>query len=383
MEEPVRLAYVGAGSLAQRVHLPNFTSLPGCRVVALAEVRPALGETVRERFAIPRLYPDHRALLEDPQIEAVAVSAPFALQGEIARECLLAGKDVFMEKPMAVSVEQADAILEASRRGGGRLMVGYMKRYDAGNELAHELIGGWRRSGEAGRLLYVRAHGFGGDWVAGLDVPVLTSDEPPPPAPTEAHLPDWLPPERAGTYVSFLQQYTHNVNLLRYFLDAGDEAGVVSADLDDGDGYTGVTVLRVDGVRCTLETGSLRYHRWDEHTQVYFQEGWVHTWAPPLLLRNAVAEVEVYRSSSGGAERGASGEGAGGSEAAGSEGAAGAVRHTVSRPLAEPRWSWAYRREAEHFLAGVRSGAPFRSSGEDTRSDVRLLEEVYRTWLQL
>ncbi|HEX2515770.1 MAG TPA: Gfo/Idh/MocA family oxidoreductase, partial [Chloroflexota bacterium] len=329
-EEPVRLAYVGAGSLAQRVHLPNFTSLPGCRVVALAEVRRALGEAVRERFAIPRLYPDHRALLEDPQFEAVAVSAPFALQGEIARECLLAGKSVFMEKPMAVSVKQAGAILEASRRGGGRLMVGYMKRFDAGNELAHDLIAGWRRSGEAGRLLYVRAHGFGGDWVAGLDVPVLTSDEPPPPAPTEDHLPDWLPPERGRTYVSFLQQYTHNVNLLRYFLDAGDRAGVVSADLDDGDGYTGVTVLRVDGVRCTLETGSLRYHRWDEHTQAYFQEGWVHTWAPPLLLRNAVAEVEVYRASGGDAEPIAS---SAGTEGPGDSGrAAGAVRHTVSRP---------------------------------------------------
>ncbi|HEX2325902.1 MAG TPA: hypothetical protein VHQ00_10935, partial [Chloroflexota bacterium] len=170
------------------------------------------------------------------------------------------------------------------------------------------------------------------------------------------------------------------VNLLRYLLDAGDEAGVTSADLDDGDGYTGVTVLRVGGVRCTLETGSLRYHRWDEHTQAYFQEGWVHTWAPPLLLRNAVAEVEVYRASGGDAEPIAS---SAGTEGPGDSGrAAGAVRHTVSRPLAEPRWSWAYRREAEHFLAGVRSGAPFRSSGEDTHSDVRLLEEVYRTWLQ-
>ena len=64
-------------------------------------------------------------------------------------------------------------------------------------------------------------------------------------------------------------------------------------------------------------------------------------------------------------------------------GRAGAVRHTLTRPLAEPRWSWAYRREAEHFLACLRKGAPFRSSGEDTRTDVRLFEDLYRTWLQL
>ena len=44
---PLRLGYVGAGTLAQRVHLPNFSTLDGCRLVALAEVRPVLGEAVR------------------------------------------------------------------------------------------------------------------------------------------------------------------------------------------------------------------------------------------------------------------------------------------------------------------------------------------------
>src|SRR5438034_2076352 len=96
----------------------------------------------------------------DPDVDAIAVSAPFALQGEIARDCLLAGKHVFMEKPMAVSLAQADRILEAARRGGGRLMVAYMKRYDAGNELVCQVIAGWRATGEMGRVLYARAHGF-------------------------------------------------------------------------------------------------------------------------------------------------------------------------------------------------------------------------------
>ncbi|MGH2371597.1 MAG: Gfo/Idh/MocA family protein, partial [Chloroflexota bacterium] len=321
---PVRLGYVGCGSMAQRVHLPNFTSLPDCEVVALAEVRRSLGERVQRRYDIPRLYTDHRALAADPDVEAVAVSAPFALQGEIARECLLAGKPVFMEKPMAVSLDQADAILAAEGVGGARLMVAYMKRYDPGNELVHDLVAEWRRTGEVGRLLYVRAHGFCGDWRAGIDVPVETTDEAAPPASPEAHLPEWLPPERARQYVVYLQQYTHNVNLLRFLLDAGDDARVRHVDLDD-DGYTGVAILAVGGVRCVLETGSLRYHRWDEHTQVYFQRGWVHTWAPPLLLRNAVAEVEVYRSEDGGSP-GATGT-AGGAGAL----SHGGVQHTITR----------------------------------------------------
>jgi predicted dehydrogenase len=359
MDRPLRLGYVGCGTMAQRVHLPNFTSIPDCEVVALAEVRQELGEKVRRRYGVPRLYADHRTLLEDPDLDAIGVSAPFALQGEIARDALAAGKHVFMEKPMAISLAQARRMLAASEATGARLMIGYMKRYDAGNELVHETVARWRATGEAGKVTYARAHGYGGDWTAGIDLPPLeTVAEAPPPPPTEVNLPDWLPRERASSYVSYLQQYTHNFNLLRYLLDADDRVTVKYADLDP-DGYSGVVVLDVAGVRATVETGNLRYHRWDEHTQIYFERGWVHTWAPPLLLRNAVAEVEIYRRD------------------------ATSGQHTITRPIPEPRWSWAYKREALHFVECLRTKQPFRSSGEDTLADVRLFEEVYRAWLQL
>ena len=120
----------------------------------------------------------------------------------------------------------------------------------------------------------------------------------------------------------------------------------------DNDGYAGIVVFDVAGVRATLETGRLSHHRWDEHTQVYYRDGWIHTWAPPLLLRQTAAEVEVYR--------------------AGKE-------QVFSRPLVTP--SWSYRREAEHFVACLRSGEPFRSTAADTRTDVRLFEEIYRQFL--
>lgn len=348
----VRLGYVGCGFMAQKVHLPSFSAIEGCELLGLAELRPELGRKVQARFGIPRLYASHRDLLADPDIEAVAVSADFAVQAEIARDALAAGRHVFMEKPMAISLEQADAILEAGRAGGARLMVGYMKRYDAGNELAKRHIDEFRRSGELGRVTLVRNHGFCGDWVAGLDAPMIRTDEPMP-AP-ERRGPSWLPPEYLNPYLGYLQQYTHNVNLMRWFLDAGDDARVHSVDLDD-DGYTGITVFEMAGQRAVLETGRLSHYRWDEHTQVYFEHGWVKAWAPPLLLRNVPAEVEVYRA----------GE-----------------RQEFSRPLPSPVWSWSYKREAEHFIDGLRTGAAFASSGEDTRTDVRLFEEVYRQYLR-
>ena len=267
----IKLGYVGCGFMAQKVHIPNFISIPDCELIGLAEVRPKLGQKVRTRFRIPNLYKDHLELARNSDIDAVAVSADFALQGEIAKDLLRAGKHVFMEKPMAVSVEQAESIVAAAREANSNLMVGYMKRYDAGNELAKSALAQFQATGELGRLTYVRNHGFCGDWVCNLDTPMDVTDETKPTAP--AKTPGWLPKQWTRPYLSYLQQYTHNINLLRWLLDAGDQVRVKAVDLDDN-GYSGVVILDMAGVRVTLETGAVSHYRWDEHTQIYFEHGW-------------------------------------------------------------------------------------------------------------
>lgn len=347
----VRLGYVGCGFMGQKVHLHNFTALPDCEVVALAEVRKGLGQRVQDRFGIHRLYGNHLEMSENLEIDAFAVSAGFSLQGEIAKDLLRTGRPVFMEKPMAASVRQAEAILEVARVSGAGLMVGYMKRYDAGNELVKNTLDQFRKSGEIGPITFVRAHGFCGDWICGLDTPFEQDDNP---KPEEIEVgPDWLPEVFLRPYLSYMQQYVHNVNLLRFFLNASDRVRVRAVDLDQ-DGQTGIVVFEMDGVRAVLESGNLNYHRWDEHTQVYFRDGWVKTWAPPLLHKNLPAEVEIYK---------------GGDE------------HIISRPLPRARWSWAYQREAQHFIQCVRKGESFCSSGEDALVDIRLLEEIYQIYL--
>src|SRR5918997_1604774 len=65
-----------------------------------------------------------------------------------------------------------------------------------------------------------------------------------------------LPQGRVNSYLGYLQQYTHNVNLLRWLLDAGDNVRVRAVDLNE-DGYTGIVVLDLAGTRATLETGSI------------------------------------------------------------------------------------------------------------------------------
>lgn len=352
MSTKVRMGYVGCGFMAQKVHLPNIMGIEECELLALAEMRPQLGARIQQTLGIPRLYASHQELAADASIDAVGVSGHFCAQGEIAIDLLRAGKDVFMEKPMAISVAQAERILAAERDSGKRVMVAYMKRYDAGNLLFKELLDGFKQSGEMGAIKYVRNHGFCGDWCAGLDTAFITTDEPYPPV--TASFPDWLPEANQNGYLGYLQQYTHNVNLVRWFLDAGQQVSVKSVDLD-ANGVSGIVVLDVNGVRVVIESGGLPYEGWDEHTQIYFEKGWMKTNAPPLLLKNVPATVELYR---------------------------GDQPHKATTSLfpAEGR-TWSYREEMRHFVQCVQTGAPFRSPAADTIADVRTFEEIYQRYL--
>ena len=232
-------------------------------------------------------------------------------------------------------------------------MVAYMKRYDAGNELVKELLTEFRATGELGDITYVRNHGFCGDWIAGIDTPMERSDEPSPKPAAFAGAPGWLPERFYSRYVAYLQQYTHNLNLLRWFLDADGRVEVKGVHLDE-DGMNGIVVLQISGIRVIIESGSLANHGWDEHTQIYFKRGWIKTSAPPLLLKNLPATVEVYRA---------------------------VPSHQTEQRIPDAGWSWSYRREAEHFVECVAKGLPFRSSAEDTLHDVSIIEDIFRLYV--
>jgi len=354
-KEPVRFAYVGCGFVGQKIHIPNFAALPDCDFIALAEPRADLGERVAKRYGIRKLYKSHEEIAADPEIEAVGVSAPYTLQGAIAHDLLRAGKHVFMEKPMAVSVKRAEAIVAAEGNSAGRLMVGYMKRYDTGNLLIKHHADAWRAGGE--QVIFARSHCFGGNWVYAADpnVPLETSKIPPPPAPSD-EFPEWLPEQWCKPYVEYLQQWTHNVNLLRFFLGDDDGKTKVKSVQLDANGLTGIVVLDVNGTRAVIESAYTGFHGWDDHTQLYFKDGWLRTEAAALMAKETPATVEVYR--------------------AGKDGRPAQLTQEFSEPV------WSYREEAKHFLECVRSGAPFRSSAKDTLHDVRLFEKIFQEFVR-
>ena len=114
----VTLGLIGAGMVGQLAHLANFTSLPGCRVAALADLRPDLAQAAASRFGVPKIYPSHRELLQDPEIEAVVVVTRRPATGPIVLDALAAGRHVLSEKPMAHTLAQGEKLVQAAERAG-------------------------------------------------------------------------------------------------------------------------------------------------------------------------------------------------------------------------------------------------------------------------
>lgn len=335
----LKIGFVGAGMMAQAVHLPNFLSLPDCEIVALAETRPQLGERVARRFGIPRVVESHLAFAEDPDIEAVVAITQEFLHAQIAIDLLQAGKHVYTEKPIAGCVSDGEAVLRAAEESGKQMMVGYMKRHDPGVEAAKGLIDSLQESGEYGSVRYVRAHCMGGDWIA-RPLEVMGTDEPYPPM--ETRLPAWLSDDQAQIFNHIRNVYCHNVNLLRHLL--GEILSVEAVELRFP---TQHFTFQFDGFRAHLETGHVAHGDWDEGLTIYFQKGQVEirTFAP--LLTQSPARVTTLDSSG-------------------------------TRTLRVKR-EWAFWRAAQHFVECCLTGQPPRSGAADALQDLHIIEQMFRT----
>lgn len=340
MEKKVKIGFVGAGFMSQLAHLPSFVESEGCEVVALAELRPKLREKVADKYRIPKRYSSHKELAEDEEVEAVVALFHYLLNAEVASYLLEKGKDVMVEKPMAFTPELAMKMVEASRRSERLLMIGFMKRYDPGVQLAKRLIEGFLKNGELGEPTFVRVHIFGGEWICNIGSPI-TTDEPYPPLPDRKI--DWLPSSLWDIYDEFINVASHNLNLLRFLVEG--EWEVEDAFLK---GHQLLAVLRNHNLLCSFEYGRLPAHRWDEDLTIYFERGWIRVETPPPLLKNVPARVIVYKT----------GE-----------------EPQIKEPIAP--WGWGFKRQAEHFVECVRERKTPLSSGEDSLKDMLLAKEVF------
>ena len=151
--KPFRIAFIGSGSIALH-QMKLLKNIPGVEIVAAAEINESARNKVREQIGIERFYADYQKMLvEVPEIEAVSICTPNGLHARNTIDALEAGKHVMVEKPMAMNALEAQTMLDAARRAGKHLVVGFQHRFEPKSRFIQQQI----EAGNFGKILYVRA----------------------------------------------------------------------------------------------------------------------------------------------------------------------------------------------------------------------------------
>jgi predicted dehydrogenase len=148
--QPVYIAQVGVGYWGKNL-FRNFDSLPDARVIQLCDVDEAALAAFRKKDPYLRTTTRYEDILTDTEVDAVVIAVQTPLHYEFARAALEAGKHVFVEKPLAQTLEQAERLVEIADVNDRRLMVGHLLMYHPAFNFVRELI----RKGELGDIRYL------------------------------------------------------------------------------------------------------------------------------------------------------------------------------------------------------------------------------------
>jgi predicted dehydrogenase len=150
----VKWGVIGAGGIADRRTIPEgIVPSSKCELVAVMDVNPERASAVADKYGVAQAFTRADDLLALPEVEAVYIASPNCYHKEQTIAAARAGKHVFVEKPMALSVADAGEIIEACRTAGVKLMVGYLMRFHSGHQKLKKMID----AGELGQIVFGRA----------------------------------------------------------------------------------------------------------------------------------------------------------------------------------------------------------------------------------
>jgi myo-inositol 2-dehydrogenase / D-chiro-inositol 1-dehydrogenase len=128
-KDAVRLGIIGCGRGTVVHHLPALARVPEIKVVAIADLDAARLKKTADRFDIPQRFEDYRTMISEASIEAAAIVTPTASHLEIGTAVLRAGKHLFMEKPLALTLEECDRLIAEAGRASCKALVGMNNRW--------------------------------------------------------------------------------------------------------------------------------------------------------------------------------------------------------------------------------------------------------------
>ena len=254
----LKVAVIGCGSISIHRHAPEYAAREDVELVAFVDPVAERAQKLADKYG-GKVYTDHKTMLEAERPDAVSVCTPNAFHAPISIDAANSGAHVLCEKPMAVTNEEAQAMIEAARKNGVQLMIGHNQRFMPPHVKAKEIL----KTGKLGKVLTFRTS-FGH------------------PGPES-----WSVEGKGGWFFQKPKAYVgamgdlgvHKADLIRWMLD--DEVEDIAAfvgtlhkedtDVDDN----AVCVLRMkSGVIGTL-VASWTYYRGEDNSTVLWCENGV------------------------------------------------------------------------------------------------------------
>ena len=125
----IKIGLIGTGRIGQ-IHLGNLiTKFPMVEVTAIADILPS-SHSFAEKYNIPHFFTDYRDLIHNHHVDAVVICSPTDTHAEHITGAVSAGKDVFCEKPLDLTLEMAKKLMEAIDHSGVKFMLGFNRRFD-------------------------------------------------------------------------------------------------------------------------------------------------------------------------------------------------------------------------------------------------------------
>ena len=230
---PVRIGIAGCGNAAEGLHLPALRRL-GARVTALADPDRSALDRLADRYGVARRHSHADALIDDPEVDVVAVLTPPAARAQLVIPALEAGKHVLVEKPLGLDLADCDRMLEAeARHPAPRVMVGFPMRFHRLVVIARDLIA----EGGLGAASAIRSTTFGPGTEHALGRPPSA----------------WRRQRRAGGGTLF-EMGVHHYDLWRFLLGSEAEEVWATSEVEDEADRASLVVVRLRGgvLACSL-----------------------------------------------------------------------------------------------------------------------------------
>jgi predicted dehydrogenase len=154
----LRVGIIGAGEVAQVIHLPTLTLLSHLyQVVSICDISLPVAQHCASKFHIPTATSDPQQIINDAAVDVVFILTSDEFHAEYTMAALAAGKNVMVEKPLTLSLPAAQRIIDAEKQSTGKVFVGYMRRY------APSFTGAFMREvASIPKILYVRVKDMSG-----------------------------------------------------------------------------------------------------------------------------------------------------------------------------------------------------------------------------